>query len=127
MKVLVDTCVWIDHFKNTNHHLVNLLQTDQCLTHPFIIAEIACGTPPEPRKQTISDISLLQSSNQATLVEVVDFIEKEKLYGLGCGLIDISLLASTLVTPDAQLWTLDKRLLNLAQRFNRGYQTMKAH
>ncbi|EQD40112.1 PilT domain-containing protein, partial [mine drainage metagenome] len=41
--------------------------------------------------------------------EVMEFIEREKLYGLGCGLVDMTLLASTLITPGAELWTLDKR------------------
>ena len=44
-------------------------------------------------------------------------MERERLYGLGCGLVDITLLASTLITPGARLWTLDKRLAGLAQRF----------
>jgi hypothetical protein len=49
--------------------------------------------------------------------EVTTFIEHEKLYGLGCGLVDMTLLASTLITPDTELWTLDKRLADLAKRF----------
>jgi len=48
----------------------------------------------------------------------MDFVDREKLYGLGCGFIDMVLLASTLMTPGAELWTLDKRLLALAERFN---------
>jgi hypothetical protein len=41
--------------------------------------------------------------------------------GLGCGLVDISLLASTLITPDTLLWTQDKRLALLAMRFGVGF------
>lgn len=48
-------------------------------------------------------------------------MEREKLYGLGCGLVDMTLLASTLLTAGAQLWTLDKRLANLADRFGVAY------
>ncbi|EXI67762.1 MAG: hypothetical protein AW08_01703 [Candidatus Accumulibacter adjunctus] len=47
----------------------------------------------------------------------MDFIEHERLFGLGCGLVDLLLLASTLMTPGAELWTLDKRLGALANRF----------
>lgn len=47
----------------------------------------------------------------------MDLIEREELYGLGCGLIDLMLLASTLISPVAELWTLDKRLAALADRF----------
>ena len=31
------------------------------------------------------------------------FIEREQLNGMDCGLIDLMLLASTLITPGAQL------------------------
>ncbi len=117
MSVLIDTSVWIDHFRNGNDALVDLLGLDRALTHPMVILEIACGTPPAPRIQTLSNIGLLQPCNQASLSEVMEFIEHEKLYGLGCGLVDMSLLASTLITPGTELWTLDKRLADLARRF----------
>jgi hypothetical protein len=48
---------------------------------------------------------------------VRDLVEREKLFGLGCGFVDLTLLASTLITPGAKLWTLDKRLLALSNRF----------
>lgn len=117
MSVLIDTSVWIDHFRTGNDVLVNLMGLDQALTHPMVIAEIACGTPPAPRTQTLSSLALLPPCNQASLTEVIDFIEREKLYGLGCGLVDMALLASTLITPGAELWTLDKRLAELAGQF----------
>jgi hypothetical protein len=47
----------------------------------------------------------------------LDFIECERLYGLCCGLINLVLLASTLITPNAELWTFDKRLAALCERF----------
>lgn len=117
MSVLIDTSVWIDHFRNGNDALVDLIELDLALTHPMVILEIACGTPPAPRIQTLNNITLLQPCNQASLSEVMEFIEREKLYGLGCGLVDMALLASTLITPGAELWTLDKRLLELAGHF----------
>jgi hypothetical protein len=51
------------------------------------------------------------------MLEAMALIEREALHGLGCGLVDMVLLASTLVTPGASLWTLDKRLAALADRF----------
>lgn len=117
MSVLIDTSVWIDHFRNGNDALVDLIVLDLALTHPMVILEIACGTPPMPRIQTLNNIGLLQPCNQASLGEVMEFIEHEKLYGLGCGLVDMALLASTLITPGAELWTLDRRLAELAERF----------
>ena len=117
MSVLVDTSVWIDHFRNGNDALVALIGLDLALTHPMVILEIACGTPPAPRVQTRHNLGLLQCCNQASLREIMEFIERENLYGLGCGLVDMALLASTLMTPGTELWTLDKRLASLAARF----------
>lgn len=123
MSVLIDTSVWIDHFRKGNDALVDLIGLDLALTHPMVILEIACGTPPAPRIQTLSNISLLQPCNQASLSEVQTFIEHEKLYGLGCGAVDMALLASTLITPGTELWTLDKRLADLARRFGVAHRS----
>lgn len=117
MSVLIDTSVWIDHFRRGNEALVELITLDHALTHPMVILEIACGTPPAPRAQTLNYMGLLQLCNLASSREVMEFIEQEKLYGLGCGLVDMSLLASTLITPGTELWTLDKRLADLAGRY----------
>ncbi|MEX0604080.1 MAG: VapC toxin family PIN domain ribonuclease [Marinobacter sp.] len=118
MSVLVDTSVWVDHFKRHRESLVVLMLRDEALTHPMVLGELACGTPPAPRERTLGDIGLLRPATQASWNEVMAFIEREKLYGLGCGLVDMSLLASTLMTPGARLWTLEKRLATLAARFN---------
>lgn len=117
MSVLIDTSVWIDHFRYGNAALVDLIGLDRALTHPMVMLEMACGTPPAPRIQTLNNIGLLQPCKQASLGEIMEFIEREKLYGLGCGLVDMALLASTLITPGTELWTLDKRLADLAGRF----------
>ena len=117
MNVLVDTSVWVAHFRHTNDALVELIERDCLLGHPMVLAEIACGTPPAPRDQTLGDMALLGQAHLASWTEVMAFIEREKLYGLGCGFVDIALLASACITPDAALWTLDKKLLDLAKRF----------
>lgn len=121
MFVLVDTSVWVDHFRNRNEDLVGLLTRDFVLSHPLIVTELACGTPSAPRSRTLADIATLPQVRQATLDEVRGFIEREKLYGLGCGVVDLALLASTMLTPGARLWSLDRRLAQLAQRFAIAY------
>ncbi|MDY7576747.1 VapC toxin family PIN domain ribonuclease, partial [Herbaspirillum sp. RTI4] len=62
--------------------------------------------------------SLLPMIQFAGLQETMAFIERESMYGMGCGLVDMVLLTSTLITPGAKLWTLDKRLVELAERFD---------
>lgn len=120
--VLVDTSVWVDHFKHRNTALVNLLNADRVLMHPMVQGELACGTPPAPRAHSLRDLGLLQHCQQASMRETMDFIEREALHGLGCGLVDLVLLASTLITPNAELWTLDKHLAELAGRFGVMHQ-----
>jgi hypothetical protein len=81
----------------------------------------SCGTLPAPRKQTLEDIALLRTTQHATLEEVMAFIARKKLDGLGCGLVDMALLTSTLLTPGARLSTLNRRLAELAERVDVGY------
>lgn len=120
--VLVDSSVWVAHFKASNDNLVYLLKNDEVLCHPLILAEIACGTPPNPREQTLKDLSLLQTVSVATMQEVLGFIEANKLYGKGCGYIDIALLASVLISENTRLWTHDKRLQMLTLEYDKAFQ-----
>ena len=120
--VLVDTSVWVEHFRNRNEDLVGLLTLDLVLSHPLIVTGLACGTPPAPRSRTLADLATLPQARQATLDEVRGFIEREQLYGLGCGVVDLALLASTLLTPGSRLWSLDRRLAQLAQRFGVAFR-----
>lgn len=106
----------MDHFRHGNDTLIRLLDLDLVLVHPLIIGELACGTPPS-RARTLTDLASLQSARQASADEVLTFIDREHLFGLGCGIVDMHLLASTLITQGARLWTLDKRLDVLAERF----------
>jgi len=86
----------------------------------MIVGEIACGTPPA-RKHMLSDLRALRPVVQAHHQDVLDLIERERLYGAGCGWVDMHLLASTLLTPQTCLWTLDKRLAAMIERFGITY------
>ena len=114
--VLVDTSVWVDHFRQRNDALVGLLERDLVLVHPLIVGELACGTPPN-RGQTLADLQSLRQSQRASSTEAMRFIESESLFGMGCGWVDVLLLTSTLLTPGVELWAQDKRLSGLAERF----------
>lgn len=102
-EVLVDTSVWVDHFRRSNESLADLLSLDMAMAHPIIVTELACGTPPAPRARTLADIATLPHARQASLTEVRELIERERLFGLGCGLVDLTLLASTMLTTGARL------------------------
>lgn len=122
-RVLADTSVWVDHFRRRNDTLVSLLHQDQVLVHPWVIGEIACGTPPK-RAETLAHLASLQPVTTASPSEAMAFVEREQLFGLGCGWVDVHLLAAACLTPQCQLWTLDQRLGALAQRFGRAFQSL---
>jgi predicted nucleic acid-binding protein len=111
--VLVDTSVWVGHFRRASPALQALLATDQVLRHPLVVLELACGTPPAPRERTPG----MRQAVVAATAETLALVENERLYDSGCGAIDVALLASVLLTPDAQLWTADRNLDALALRF----------
>lgn len=114
--VLADSSVWVAHFRKPNAALTRLLIADQVLCHPLVITELACGTPPAPRAQTLGYLQQLRSAAVATTEEALALIERHQLQDSGCGAIDMLLLGSVLLTPNASLWTLDKPLGALAVR-----------
>jgi predicted nucleic acid-binding protein len=122
VNVLVDTSVWIGHFKQRNEHLVALLESGRVVCHPYVVVEVACGTPPN-RRAIITLLAELESVPVATPDEVLEMTERRNLYGRGCGFVDMSLLAATLLSKDALIWTMDKRLDSVASELKRVYRT----
>lgn len=116
MRVLVDTSVWIDHFRKKNSELLDLLATGAALSHPLVVGELRCGSLPNPRSHSLTSVEELGHSESVGIDEVIALIESKEIHGKGCGLVDIALLTSTLKTPGARLWALDRRLAALAVR-----------
>ena len=98
--VLVDTSVWVAHFRRGNPVLRSLLENDRVLCHPLIVLALACGSRSAPRERMLSDLQMLRQGMVATTDEVLPLIENERLYDNGCGAVDIALLASVLMTPE---------------------------
>jgi predicted nucleic acid-binding protein len=106
--VLVDTSVWVAHFRSGDVGLEALLEEAHVVSHPFIVGELACGN----LKNRTGILSLLQALPAAVLVdheEVMFFIENHGLMGKGLGYIDMHLIASAVMTR-VPIWTLDKEL-----------------
>lgn len=115
--ILVDTSVWINHLRNNDPHLVRLLTGNSVLSHPFVRGELALGNLRQ-RKEILAALDNLPQAPVAFTDEVNVFIEQHALYGLGIGLIDAHLLASTRLSGNTRLWTQDKQLLAAANRLN---------
>jgi len=113
--ILVDTSVWISHFRDADVVLMSLLNADEVLTHPFVIGEIALGNL-HGRNSVLADLHDLPKAISANNEEAMSLIEGEQLFGLGIGYIDLHLLAATRLTPGARLWTRDKRQAEIATR-----------
>ena len=121
MNVLVDTSVWVAHFKQRDERLVSLLEADRVVGHPYVVVEVACGTPPQ-RSAVIKLLAELDRGPVATPQELLALIEARALGGRGCGFVDLSLLASELFGEHTQLWTLDKRLEAVASEWGRCHR-----
>ena len=106
--ILVDTSVWVEHFRRGKFALKDLLHEEQVLCHPFVIGELACGNL-KNRADLLALLSALPEARAAEHHEVLHLLDGKRLYGRGLGWIDAHLLASALLTG-CGLWTLDKRL-----------------
>lgn len=115
--ILVDTSVWIDHFRKGDERLADLLERAQVVTHPFVIGELALGRLPR-RDALLADLRDLPQASVADAGEIMLLIEQESLFGSGIGYLDVHLLAATRLTPDTSLWTRDKRLSAVAERLS---------
>lgn len=115
--ILVDTSVWIDHLRKSESRLRSLLGERQVLSHSFVIGELAMGS----FKQRDVLLRGLRHLPQATVAfddEVLQFVSKRALFGMGIGYIDAHLLAAVRLKPGTLLWTRDKRLLEVATKLD---------
>ena len=111
--ILIDTSVWIDHLRKGNTLLNSLLLNSAVLIHPFVIGELACGNL-HNRRQILNLLGDLPASRLADDQEVLFFIEHNNLMGRGIGYVDSHLLASVSLSSPSRLWTVDRKLNDVA-------------
>ena len=119
--ILVDTSVWIDHLHATVAPLVDALEREEVVTHPFIIGELACGQL-RHRDEMLDLLDALPLALVATDRETRQFIETHQMMREGVGYIDVHLLVSVMLTPAALLWTRDRKLRPIALRLGVAWQ-----
>lgn len=113
--ILVDTSVWIDHLRAGEAELARLLETGLVATHPLVVGELAMGNL-RVRDTVLGLLRALPRAVVATDEEVLAFITRHRIFGIGIGYADAHLLASTQLTAGASLWTRDRRLRAAAGR-----------
>ena len=113
--ILIDTSVWIDHLRTGEADLARLLETGLAATHPLVVGELAMGNLRD--RDTV--LGLLRALPQAVVAsddEVLAYVTRHRLFGIGIGYADAHLLAATRLTAGASLWTRDRRLREAAAR-----------
>jgi predicted nucleic acid-binding protein len=112
--ILVDTSVWVEHFRAGNPALARLLNDDGVACHPFVIGELACGNLRD-REEVLGHLARLPETRVATHQEALHLVARRALAGAGLGWVDVHLLASALLSGVA-LWTLDRPLRDAARQ-----------
>jgi predicted nucleic acid-binding protein len=113
--ILIDSSIWMDHFRQKNSELIDLARGKAILCHPFVVGEIAMSSFAQ-REIILSDLSDLPQAIVAFDDDVQKFVTRHKLFSLGIGYIDAHLLVSAQLTPGTHFWTKDKRLLAAAEK-----------
>ncbi len=118
--ILVDTSVWAQHIGRDVAALSALLEAGEVLIHPFVIGELALGNL-RRRDAVLSDFRLLPQALVAAHDEVLEFVERNRLFGRGIGYVDAHLLAAARLSGDTPLWTFDKKLAAAALQLGLAY------
>ena len=110
--ILVDTPIWIDHFRSANATLTMLLERQRVLMHPLVLGELAMSNL-QQRATILDALGDLPGSAVAEDHEVLGFVERFKIFGRGVSIGEAHLLASAKLAS-ARFWTRDKRLQSVA-------------
>jgi predicted nucleic acid-binding protein len=111
--VLVDTCVWVRHFRLRNPQLLAMLEDGEVLSHPLVVGELAMGSLKD-RPQTLWSLSKLGRPPIATDAETHQMVEARRLWGRGIQWNDARILASAVI-GGVKLWTVDFKLADIAR------------
>ncbi len=85
------------------------------LSHPWVIGGLTLSQLSR-RSEIIGLLQNVPNAPTATDAEVLTLIENQHLLGLGIGYGDPQVLAATLLSAGAALWTRGKRLAAVAAR-----------
>jgi hypothetical protein len=105
---LVDTSVWIKHFRTPEPAPVQLLANGMAGIHPYVVGELACGSL-KSRESTLRLLRALPQAPVANEAEIYYLLDTYRLWGAGLGWVDLHLLTAAalagwrLMTADAVL------------------------
>jgi predicted nucleic acid-binding protein len=120
VSVLVDTSVWIDHFRHADRELQSRLERGQVWTHAVVIGELAAGQLRE-RAAVLRHLLRLPRADDIDLEEGLHLVEAHDLAGRGLSWSDVQLLAAAKI-GGVRLWTRDRALAQAAQHLGLGFE-----
>jgi predicted nucleic acid-binding protein len=106
--ILVDTSVWVEHFRRRHDGLAHSLDRGEVACHSFVIGELSLGSL-RRRDEVLSLLSELPSASVVPHDDMRALGDRFRLAGRGIGWVDAHLIASAMV-DGMRLWTLDRRL-----------------
>jgi predicted nucleic acid-binding protein len=112
--ILVDSSVWIRHFRHGEPRLEALLAHELVSLHPFVLGELACGNLSK-RAETIARLGELPVATVASERQVRHLLESRRFWGAGLGWIDMHLLASATI-EGLRVWTADRAMAAAAKQ-----------
>ena len=119
--ILVDTSIWVDHFRTTDTVLSEHLSRRLIILHPFVTGELALGHL-RPRAETLLRLRAAPPARVVPYDDVLELIETENLVAIGLGYVDAHLLASARSDEGVRLWTRDRRLRAVATTMGLAFE-----
>lgn len=119
--IIIDTSVWVDHFRRAEPELAALIAAGDIALHPFTFGELLLGGLPAASAvaQTLLELA---PAPLASPMEAAFFLSNAKLAGTGIGYVDTHLLMSAHLMPQGQVMTRDKRLGRQAERLGVAFR-----
>lgn len=118
--ILVDTSVWIDHLRSYVPELAYALDSDNVVMHTMVIGELVCGSVPN-RIQQLAAWKTIPRVKELRNEDVLSRIESRKIMETGIGFVDAHVLFACMDSKGTLLWTRDKSLRRVAERFGIAY------
>jgi predicted nucleic acid-binding protein len=112
-EVLVDTCVWVKHFRQRDPRLMALLEDGEVLSHPLVVGELSMGGLKD-RSHALWNLSRLGRPPLASDAETMQMVDARRLWGRGIQWNDAKILASAVI-GGVKLWTVDYALAEIAR------------
>ena len=107
--IVVDSSIWVDHFRSHNEVLSELLVGQDIVQHPFITGELAMGSLRQ-WQDTVDELRALPQLPVVSDERLYTFVFANHLFGSGLGFVDVHLLAAACGAGDTKIWTRDARM-----------------